>query len=949
MCYKRLVMEQASTTAAALQRQRLHWTLAPALLAALTTLALFGCPMATQFDALRFQGTVDDQKYDFEEAIEPLVLPEAASGHGSLTYSLSPDIPGLTFDADTRTLSGTPTERNTYDMTYTAKDTEGRKKKLTFTIVVERFTLIREIMSAVAVGDAEGVPRFQDVPAPSGGPAVAVTGNQGYAAGGVFFLEIEPASTVDKLLLSIRGASFGFYEIDVDDTSSSHRLIGHIPFDLLAGLPNLCLDVAAVDAAGAVGEPECHPFINLPVGSGDVQVTVSWDSDADLDLHVADPNGDEVYYFSEVVESGGEHDLYSNENCDNLDHRRNEHIAWTGGPPPAGLYEVRVSHDSSCDAAETNYIVNVYNHGEVTSFSGTFTGSGERVDRGSGRIITRFTVGEQMPQSRPRTLSSTYRGSGDQVFVLNPDGEVLDDTLYTLDLGTAEADVYVIATAGNYHVEHRVEILAAASASRAAAQEDHQQEQRQAGYELAAMPAWITEMNNFNDAPPVWEGLAEPGRNQAVQARPAVAQGDRYRFFDLFGEEYVPATVRRVVTDGTRRVAIWVADQEWHVTCASRGDCVTQPMADAVADRFLRRGADNDIYDWVTNVFGAPWGPHDVTALDGSPIVIPPEAADEIHIFLFDIENDGYPTGPRIVGYFASLHNLLRQPPPSLRQYSSERLAFFMDSPYLAFPTDDTWEISDRHPSVIIDTLAHEFQHMIHFYQKPVVRDTVSEAWLNELASEVATDLIADKLMIKGPRGVASDDPTAGEPDNLSGRLPDYNLYNDIQVTAWDEYLANYSINYAFGAYLARNYGGAELFANIVQSDRAGVRAVEGALRDLGHDASFVQLLTNWGAANLLSDNTDAAVPYRYNAGTWSTSRVGSIEYRLGSINLYNYIYAPGRLARPGPYLHPLPSFNDGPQVPHSNRYTTLGRHTGAVRLRVSAESENRITVVVKE
>ena len=73
------------------------------------------------------------------------------------------------------------------------------------------------------------------------------------------------------------------------------------------------------------------------------------------------------------------------------------------------------------------------------------------------------------------------------------------------------------------------------------------------------------------------------------------------------------------------------------------------------------------------------------------------------------------------------------------------------------------------------------------------------------------------------------------------------------------------------------------------------------------------------------------------------------MEFRLGSINLYNYSYAPGRLSRPGPYLHPLPSFNDRTQPPHSNMYTTLGRHSGTLRLSVTAESENHITVVVKE
>ena len=55
---------------------------------------------------------------------------------------------------------------------------------------------------------------------------------------------------------------------------------------------------------------------------------------------------------------------------------------------------------------------------------------------------------------------------------------------------------------------------------------------------------------------------------------------------------------------------------------------------------------------------------------------------------------------------------------------------------------------------------------MIHFYQKRVVQDTISEAWLNEMASEVTEDLIADKMMVSGPRGVAYNDPTAGDSGN---------------------------------------------------------------------------------------------------------------------------------------------------------------------------------------
>lgn len=65
-------------------------------------------------------------------------LPEAMGGEENLVYSLTPDVPGLTFDAATRVLSGTPTTPDTYNMTYTATDsaTGGTMESVTFAIVV---------------------------------------------------------------------------------------------------------------------------------------------------------------------------------------------------------------------------------------------------------------------------------------------------------------------------------------------------------------------------------------------------------------------------------------------------------------------------------------------------------------------------------------------------------------------------------------------------------------------------------------------------------------------------------------------------------------------------------------------------------------------------------------------------------------------------------------------
>ena len=554
-------------------------------------------------------------------------------------------------------------------------------------------------------------------------------------------------------------------------------------------------------------------------------------------------------------------------------------------------------------------------------------------------------------------LTSRYRGSGDQVFTLNPDGAMLDSALYTLDLGDASAEVYVIATnTATYPMGPHIERL---DLGGAAVQDGYVPPPRPAPSAREPELAWITE---FNNNPPLSRRSTPRGSARLhTQAVRGVAEGDRFTFRHLDDNYlvFIPATARSVVTDGETTVALWVADRDWGPNCRSAGPCVTGEMVDALADRFLRPGAGNDIHDWITAIYGEPWGPHSDSDL------IPPEAAGEIHILLFDIQGDGLPRPGecRIIGFFWAVHNLLQDPAAfPLSRVSAERLIFFMDSAYTAAPEGPTWEVTDIGPSIVISVLAHEFQHMIHFYQKPVLRDTDSETWLNEMASEVAQDLIADKLQVDGPRGVAYDEPAAGMPGNEQGRLPIYNLFNDHQVTTWNSVIADYSLNYALGAYLARTYGGAALFSDIVQSAASGIDAIETALAEAGHDVSFGQVLADWAVATLLSDSTAAPAPYRYNTGAWSTSHAGGEQFRLGSIDLFNYRYEPpeqasdcigpdlaSRSALEGPYLHSLRTFNTRTQPPHSNMFATLGRNTGTVRLSMYAGTGNLITVVVKE
>ena len=559
-----------------------------------------------------------------------------------------------------------------------------------------------------------------------------------------------------------------------------------------------------------------------------------------------------------------------------------------------------------------------------------------------------FTITVTEPEEEPlqpeEGISFRYQGCGNQVISLNADGEALDNTPYTIVLDVADADVYLIAT--NTTAGPATPSIERLDAIETSEEDPRPVPDREFLSGRVAPDSFehggpsISEFNNYSP-PPSADSPLQQSRPDLARARQAVSEGDTYTYYDWYDVEQpdshrvtaiaLPATARRVVTDGAVTAVVWVANADW----GNCSDCIRQEMVDDLADEFLRPGTDNDIYDWLTAAFGAPWGPH------GSQFLIPAEYADEIHFLVYDIAGAG--------GFFSSANNRIRNPASSniSVRHSAERLLFYINAPSVVRRSEGS---TDRTRS----TTAHEFQHMIHHYQKRVRHDfrTESESWLNEMASMVAEDLVADKLMMKGPRGVDHDDPTAGEPTIRGGRLPRYNYYNHIQASTWKFESKYYAINYALGAYLARTYGGAPLFGDIVRNGQSGINAIVAALVQQGHSVSFEDVLTDWAVANLLSDDTRAEHPYRYNSGTWSTSDAGGVGFRLGSINLFNYRYHYGEGSNDyhdGPFLFSVAGFNEeGAQPPHSNRYADLGRNTGTVRLTIDADQGTRITVVVK-
>ena len=93
-----------------------------------------------RFPSFRTATGPGDQTYTVGAAIDALTLPEASGGNGTLAYSLSPNVPGLSFNATARQLTGTPSSAGAYAVTYTVTDEDGDSDTLGFTITVNTDT-----------------------------------------------------------------------------------------------------------------------------------------------------------------------------------------------------------------------------------------------------------------------------------------------------------------------------------------------------------------------------------------------------------------------------------------------------------------------------------------------------------------------------------------------------------------------------------------------------------------------------------------------------------------------------------------------------------------------------------------------------------------------------------------------------------------------------------------
>jgi hypothetical protein len=217
------------------------------------------------------------------------------------------------------------------------------------------------------------------------------------------------------------------------------------------------------------------------------------------------------------------------------------------------------------------------------------------------------------------------------------------------------------------------------------------------------------------------------------------------------------------------------------------------------------------IYGYTTAIFGSEPG--------GSGSANPGgvDGDQKVHILVYDIGFDRGTSGATTAGFFWAKDLFTQAELASWPGSPKTNLAemFYLDA-----------DFTGKRPEFIHSTMIHEFQHMICYNEKQLVRGLVvteNDDWYLEMLAMLAEDLIAPKIGIG----------TGHAEHPASNRMPDFAInYPFMSVNGWEkrELLASYSNAYAFGAYLVRNYGGAALLKEIASNNYMNDVSVNAAL-----------------------------------------------------------------------------------------------------------------------
>jgi hypothetical protein len=275
--------------------------------------------------------------------------------------------------------------------------------------------------------------------------------------------------------------------------------------------------------------------------------------------------------------------------------------------------------------------------------------------------------------------------------------------------------------------------------------------------------------------------------------------GDEETFWVTDSESNKNFQVKAVLRYVTNHVYFWV----------DSGEPYNEKDMKALIDTF-----ENKIYPTDRDFFGSEWTP----GVDADP-----------HLFILYARG----LGGSVAGYFSSSDEYL----PSVRQYSNGHEMFLLSL--------DRVKLNDL---FAYSVLAHEFQHMIHWY-----RDRNEETWLNEGCANLASFLNGYSI---------------GGHDQIFARNP------DIQLTYWPIDATNRTEHYGgaflFMTYFLDRFGEAATKA-LIADPANGMVSIDHVLAELniqdkltGKLVTADNFFTDWLVTNYVQDGKIADGRYTY-------------------------------------------------------------------------------------
>jgi hypothetical protein len=245
---------------------------------------------------------------------------------------------------------------------------------------------IQDFISTISArnGTVTAVVHDGAAPPAAGGPAATAAGITTAVNGGSAGIDLSAPAAFQRVYIYTPSAT-GYYDAQLPTGVTLENLVLSLNPSVRPGTIRVRY---GAEGSGVVGPYAEQSLRVLGVGTGDVQVSIAWTGATDVDLHVFDPNNEEIYYGHKTAVSGGRLDLDSNPACQ-IDNKNNENVFFPVGNSPHGSYRVEVHYYDDCTQPKSDWVVTVLVKGWATqTFRGNFTGAAAS---NPPAVVTTFT------------------------------------------------------------------------------------------------------------------------------------------------------------------------------------------------------------------------------------------------------------------------------------------------------------------------------------------------------------------------------------------------------------------------------------------------------------------------------------------------------------------------------------------------------------------------------